>query len=122
MVSSRVFVDGLVRRPGQVLRVGRTQALYEMHQIPSLCGADRVGERWHRSAIQAANEHSVYRRSGVTALDVPFGEVIRHDRVAPIIRQIICRRTIAFSAITMALRAVELLVHIRAAFYGGVIV
>ena len=40
IVSLRVFVNGLVRRPGQVLRVGRTQALYVMHQIPSLCGAD----------------------------------------------------------------------------------
>src|SRR6202167_1296322 len=117
IVSLRELVDGLVRRPGQVLRVGRAQALYEMHQIPSLGGADRVGERRHRSAIQTANEHPVYRRSGVTALDVAFGEVIRHDGVAPVIRKIVRRRAIAFRTITMALRTVELFVYGRAAFY-----
>src|ERR1700691_2360479 len=118
IVSLRALVDGLGWPPGQVLRVARTQALYEMHQIPSLVGADGVGERGHRSAVQAANEHSVNVWSAVTALDVAFGEVIRHDWVAPIIREIIRRRAIAFSAITMALRAVELFVYLRAAFYG----
>src|SRR5580692_6004440 len=89
-----------------------------MHQIPSLIRADRVGERRHRRAVQAADEHSINVGSAVATLDVAFGEIVRHDGVAPIIREIVCRRTIPLSTVTVALRAVELLVYGLAACHG----
>src|SRR6267154_3386939 len=55
-------------------------------QIPGLVGLDIVGERRHRSTIQAGHEDSVNVAIGVAALGTSaLGKVVGRDRTAEII-------------------------------------
>src|SRR5262249_10149638 len=73
-----------------------------MRDGPALVVAQRVGERGHRCPIEAQCQGAEDVGRSRTGLELATGEIGRPDRKVEVVTQLVCRRSIATSRLTMA--------------------